>query len=62
MCISSVLRFMLLCSVGTTLTWVNDYDEPFLFTCPTGSAINWWESQHDSHHEDRLFEFMVIIL
>ena len=54
-----VQLLLVFCAFGTTLGWVNDYDEPFVFECPAGRYIYWFESQHDNRKEDRIFEFQV---
>ena len=50
---------LVLCAFGTTLAWVNDYDEPFTFECPAGRYIYWFQSDHDNGPEDRIFDFQV---
>ncbi|XP_063443349.1 hemagglutinin/amebocyte aggregation factor-like [Mytilus trossulus] len=37
--------------------WANTYDKPFEFVCPAGTAISEIHSEHDNHHEDRIFAF-----
>ncbi|KAJ1166613.1 hypothetical protein NDU88_007012 [Pleurodeles waltl] len=37
--------------------WVNDYDQPLLFTCSNQDSINSIISQHHNKHEDRLWDF-----
>ena len=56
---SSVLRLLFLCTIGVTFAWVNDYDEPFLFECPVGRPIYWFQSDHDDYYNDRIFDFEV---
>ncbi|KAK6468709.1 hemagglutinin/amebocyte aggregation factor-like [Huso huso] len=36
--------------------WVNSYDQPLHFTCPTYQSINHIRSVHDNKHEDRLWD------
>lgn len=38
-------------------SWVNDYDKPFTFTCPSHQSINRVVSHHDNGAEDRKFDF-----
>lgn len=38
-------------------SWVNDYDQPFTFTCPQHQSIQRVVSHHDNHREDRVFDF-----
>ncbi|XP_065933600.1 dermatopontin isoform X1 [Magallana gigas] len=38
-------------------SWVNDYDKPFTFTCPSHQSINRVVSHHDNGPEDRKFDF-----
>ena len=59
---SSALRLLLLCTIGVTFAWVNDYDEPFLFECPVGRPIYWFQSDHDDYYNDRIFDFQVNFL
>ena len=59
---SSVLRLLLLCTIGVTFAWVNEYDEPFVFECPVGRPIYWFQSDHDDYYNDRIFDFEVNFL
>ena len=59
---SSALRLLLLCTIGVTFAWVNDYDEPFLFECPVGRPIYWFQSDHDDYYDDKIFDFQVNFL
>ena len=35
--------------------WVNDYDDPFDYTCPNNYFVSGIESIHDNEHEDRMY-------
>lgn len=37
--------------------WVNAYDGPLNFVCPSGTAIFAMAAQHSNHYEDRVFGF-----
>ncbi|XP_063058490.1 hemagglutinin/amebocyte aggregation factor-like [Engraulis encrasicolus] len=40
-----------------TTNWVNDFDDPLDFQCPSNSVITGMESYHDNRHEDRRWKF-----
>ena len=40
-----------------THEWVNEWDEKFEFTCPSGWALQGMQSKHDNRREDRLWKF-----
>ena len=36
--------------------YVNDWDDPMNFVCPgTGGVVSGMESEHNNHHEDRMY-------
>ena len=35
--------------------WVNNYDEYFQYACDNNHFLSGIESEHDSHHEDRMY-------
>ncbi|KAM4748684.1 hemagglutinin/amebocyte aggregation factor-like [Rhinophrynus dorsalis] len=37
--------------------WVNDYDQPLFFTCPSFQSISLILSVHDNDREDRVWDF-----
>ncbi|XP_069484905.1 hemagglutinin/amebocyte aggregation factor-like [Ambystoma mexicanum] len=37
--------------------WVNSYDQPLYFTCPSLQSVNSIISQHHNKHEDRVWDF-----
>ncbi|XP_056009464.1 uncharacterized protein LOC125680077 [Ostrea edulis] len=50
-----VTVFFLLRILGV-YTWVNEYDQPFTFTCPQHQSISRVVSHHDNRREDRVFD------
>ncbi|XP_041091559.1 hemagglutinin/amebocyte aggregation factor-like isoform X3 [Polyodon spathula] len=51
------LVFAVLQVHGKDLRWVNNYDQPFNFLCPTSQSIKTISSVHNNKHEDRLWDF-----
>ncbi|PVD30655.1 hypothetical protein C0Q70_09928 [Pomacea canaliculata] len=41
--------------------WVNQYDDPFSWSCPAGQFISSITSIHNDHYEDRLLQFHLFI-
>jgi len=53
----SLPLILLLLTVGQRVSaWNNGYDEPLYVVCPSGSAVYQIASQHDDHHEDRVWK------
>ncbi|XP_059154328.1 dermatopontin-like [Physella acuta] len=54
------LSALLVVAIATveTFAYVNDWDQPFDFRCPSGQAISYISSIHSNRHEDRRWEFL----
>ncbi|KAM9311499.1 hemagglutinin/amebocyte aggregation factor-like [Gastrophryne carolinensis] len=56
-----VIVVFLLCIVATLAApeerWVNDYDQPFYYSCPGHQSISMIISIHDNGREDRVWDF-----
>ncbi|XP_063060220.1 hemagglutinin/amebocyte aggregation factor-like [Engraulis encrasicolus] len=54
------ILFLFIASVlvdAQDLRWQNEYDQVLNFTCPSSDSISYIMSQHNNHHEDRLWDF-----
>ena len=49
--------FLLISTFALVSGWVNQYDQPFTFTCPAHQYIAHIKSIHDNGPEDRVFDF-----
>ncbi|KAL2094675.1 hypothetical protein ACEWY4_009394 [Coilia grayii] len=39
------------------LRWQNGFDEALTFNCPSSDSISYIMSEHNNHHEDRMWDF-----
>ncbi|XP_072001336.1 hemagglutinin/amebocyte aggregation factor-like [Engystomops pustulosus] len=52
-----LLMCVTLASAARVARWVNNYDKPFTFRCPSHHSIGTVTSNHDNKHEDRVWDF-----
>ncbi|XP_069823590.1 hemagglutinin/amebocyte aggregation factor-like [Dendropsophus ebraccatus] len=56
-----LLLVLLMCATsafaGRFARWVNNYDQPFQFSCQNHQSILLISSKHDNRHEDRVWDF-----
>ena len=50
-----MLNLLCICTAG--VDWVNGYDKPLEFECPSGYSITRYISQHSNSYEDRQWAF-----
>ena len=55
----SLTAVLVLCASLTPMghAWINDYDQPVSFQCPTGQFLAHVNSMHNSNFEDRVWDF-----
>ncbi|XP_046564855.1 hemagglutinin/amebocyte aggregation factor-like [Haliotis rubra] len=52
------MAMLVLCVLVCHVTaWINQFDEPFTFTCPAETSLIHVVSSHDNYHQDRVWEF-----
>ena len=51
-----VVALVLIFGGTATLAYLNDWDEPLLFTCPRHQSISRIRSEHDNGPEDRRWD------
>uniref|UniRef100_A0A2C9JYB2 Uncharacterized protein n=1 Tax=Biomphalaria glabrata TaxID=6526 RepID=A0A2C9JYB2_BIOGL len=56
MCISRIVFIVLAVARGSLAGYLNDYDQPFVFSCQENQIISYISSVHDNHYEDRRWE------
>ena len=55
-----LLCFALICTAliaRTSTGWVNEWDRPLSFQCPSTQYISWVNSEHSNRREDRRWNY-----